>query len=101
MSVQKVMIVGAGLMGSGIAQVCAQAGIQANLYDFSQEALAKAMKNIEWSVGKFIEKGKLSEDKETILGRIEVIKDIHAASGVNLAVEAVFENIDVKQEIFR
>ena len=101
MSVQKVMIVGAGLMGSGIAQVCAQAGIQANLYDFAQEALAKAMKNIEWSVGKFIEKGKLSEDKETILGRIEVIKDIHAASGVDLAVEAVFENIDVKQEIFR
>ncbi|NNL74873.1 MAG: 3-hydroxybutyryl-CoA dehydrogenase, partial [Desulfobacterales bacterium] len=101
MSVQKVMIVGAGLMGSGIAQICAQAGIQANLYDFAQEALEKAMINIEWSVGKFIEKGKLSEDKETILGRIEVIKDIHAASGVDLAVEAVFENIDVKQEIFR
>ena len=101
MNVRKVMIVGAGLMGSGIAQVCAQAGIQVALYDSSAEALEKAMKTIEWSVGKFVRKGKLTEDKETVLGRIVVIKDIRAANVVDMAVEAVFENIDIKQEIFR
>jgi 3-hydroxybutyryl-CoA dehydrogenase len=101
MSVQKVMIVGAGLMGSGIAQACAQVGIQVNLYDTYQKATEKALENIEWSVDKFIEKGKLSENKETILGRIDIIKDIHSASGVDIAIEAVFENIDIKREIFR
>jgi 3-hydroxybutyryl-CoA dehydrogenase len=101
MNVRKVMIVGAGLMGSGIAQVCAQAGIQVALYDSSAEALEKAMKTIEWSVGKFVRKGKLTEDEETVLGRIVVTKDIRAANVVDMAVEAVFENIDIKQEIFR
>jgi 3-hydroxybutyryl-CoA dehydrogenase len=101
MSVRKAMIVGAGLMGSGIAQVCAQAGIQVNLYDSSDEALERAMKNIAWSVDKFVSKGKLTEDKETVLERIVVIRDIKAANAVDMAVEAVFENIDIKKEIFR
>lgn len=101
MSVQKVMIVGAGLMGSGIAQACAQEGIQVSLYDSSLEAIEKALKSIDWSIGKFIEKGKLSENKETILGRIDITKDIQSASGVDIAIEAVFENIDIKREIFR
>ena len=100
MSVQTVLIVGAGLMGSGIAQVCAQAGIRVHLYDASQKAIQKALKNIEWSVGRFVEKGKLSENKETILDRIVVTKDIESAIDVDLAVEAVFEKIDIKQEIF-
>ena len=55
MQIKKVIVVGSGLMGSGIAQVCAQAGIQVFLNDVSQAALNKAIKNIEWSVGKFIE----------------------------------------------
>ena len=101
MSVQKVMIVGAGLMGSGIAQACAQVGIRVSLYDSSQEAIEKALKNIDWSIGKFIEKGKLSENKETILGRIDITNDIQSASGVDIAIEAVYENIDIKREIFR
>ena len=63
MVVKKVLVVGSGLMGSGIAQVCVQAGIEVYLNDVSQEALTVAKKNIEWSVGKFIEKGKLTEDK--------------------------------------
>jgi 3-hydroxybutyryl-CoA dehydrogenase len=101
MSVRKAMIVGAGLMGSGIAQVCAQAGIQVTLYDSSEEALERAMKNIAWSVDKFVSKGKLTEEKETVLGRIVVIRDIKAANAVDMAVEAVFENIDIKKEIFQ
>ena len=100
MSIQSVMVVGSGLMGSGIAQVCAQAGIEVHLYDISKEVLDKALKTIDWSVGKFIEKGKLTEDKDIIMGRIEVVEDLKAGANVNLVIEAVFENLELKQEIF-
>jgi len=63
MSIDKVFVVGAGLMGSGIAQASAQSGIEVILNDVNQEAVDKGLKNIEWSVGKFIEKGKLFETK--------------------------------------
>ena len=56
MDIKKVFIVGSGLMGSGIAQVCAQRGLEVVLYDIDGEALKRALKGIEWSVGKFIEK---------------------------------------------
>jgi len=100
MDIRKVMVVGAGLMGSGIAQVCAQAGIDVFLNDAAAEALDKAIKNIEWSVGKFIEKGKLTEDKNTIIGRISPIKDLEKGKDVDLVIEAVFEQLELKQEIF-
>ena len=94
------MVVGSGLMGSGIAQVCAQAGIKVFLYDISKETLEKALKTIDWSVGKFIEKGKLTEEKDTIIKRIEVIEDLKAGASANLIIEAVFENLELKQKIF-
>jgi len=100
MEVKKVLVVGSGLMGSGIAQVCAQAGIEVWLNDASEDALDKAIKNIEWSVGKFIEKGKLTEDQETILGRITSIRDLEKGKGVELAIEAVFEKLELKQQVF-
>ena len=101
MTIKEVFIVGAGLMGSGIAQVCAQAGINVKLNDVNDEALAKGMKAISWSVDKFIEKGKLSEDHNTILNRIQTTKNISDAGQADLAIEAVFENLKVKQEIFQ
>ena len=58
MDIQKVMVVGSGLMGSGIAQVCAQAGLEVILNDVSDEALERAKKSIAWSVGKFVEREK-------------------------------------------
>jgi len=100
MEIKKVMVVGSGLMGSGIAQVCAQAAIDVFLNDASGEALTRAIKNIEWSVGKFIEKGKLSEEKETIVGRIAPIKDLENGTHVDLVIEAVFEQLELKQQIF-
>lgn len=100
MEVKKVLVVGSGLMGSGIAQVCAQAGIGVWLNDASEDALDKAIKNIEWSVGKFIEKGKLTEDQETILGRITSIRDLEKGKDVELAIEAVFEQLELKQQVF-
>jgi len=98
---QSVLVVGSGLMGAGIAQVCAQAGIQVFLTDVSQEILDRALKNITWSVGKFIEKGKVNESLETITGRIRTGTDFTAASNADLAIEAVFEKLDLKQQIFR
>jgi len=100
MEIQKVMIVGSGLMGSGIAQVCAQAGIDVVISDVSETALEKALKTISWSVDKFIGKGRLSEDRETILGRLSTSRDISAGADADLAIEAVFEKIELKREIF-
>ena len=101
MSIQNALVIGAGLMGSGIAQVCAQAGIQVALHDVSKDALDKALKGIDWSVGKFVEKGKLTEDRESIINRIEPIADLSATTKVDLAIEAVFENIELKRDIFQ
>ncbi len=100
MEIKKVFIVGAGLMGSGIAQVCAQSGITVILNDISQEVIEKGLKNIAWSVSKFIEKGKLMEDKEIILNRISIDDDFSTAADADLALEVVFENLELKREIF-
>lgn len=101
MDIRKVLIVGAGTMGSGIAQVCAQSRISVLLNDVSQDLIEKGLKSISWSVEKLIEKGKLSESKEVILGRIEMVLDYSKTPEVDLAVEAVFENLELKKEVFR
>ncbi|HIJ56950.1 MAG TPA: 3-hydroxyacyl-CoA dehydrogenase family protein [Deltaproteobacteria bacterium] len=101
MAINKVFIVGSGLMGSGIAQVCAQAGITVSLNDVSREALDRGLKNIAWSVAKFVEKGILSEDKDTILERILPVTDFSKAAEADMAIEVVFERKDLKQEIFK
>ncbi|MFZ3044574.1 MAG: 3-hydroxyacyl-CoA dehydrogenase family protein [Desulfatirhabdiaceae bacterium] len=101
MDIQNVMIVGSGLMGSGIAQVCAQAGISVILNDVSQPALNKALKNIEWSIGKLVEKGKLPEPKDVIMSRIVTSCGYESGRDVDLAIEAIYENLELKQEIFR
>jgi len=101
MDINKVMIVGSGLMGGGIAQVCAQAGITVVLTDVAQPALDKAIQTIGWSLGKLVEKGKLGETKETILSRITTSCDHETGRDADLAIEAVYENIELKQEIFK
>ena len=101
MEIKKVMIIGAGLMGSGIGQVCAQAGIEVFLNDASTDAMEKALENIGWSVGKFIEKGILTEDKDAILGRISTVRDLDIGTEVDMVIEAVFEDIDLKRTLFK
>ena len=100
MNVEKVFIVGSGLMGSGIAQVCAQSGFGVFLYDIDPEALKRAQKSIEWSVGKLVEKGALKEEKGIIMGRIKTVSDFSDGEASDLILEAVFENLDLKREIF-
>jgi len=101
MTIKCVFITGAGLMGSGIAQVCAQSGMDVILNDISQEAIEKGLKNIAWSVSKFVEKGKITEDKDTVLNRISTDDDFSKAADADLAMEVVFEKIELKQEIFK
>ena len=100
MDMEKVFIVGSGLMGSGIAQVCAQSGLGVFLYDVEPEALKRAQKSIEWSVGKLVEKGALKEEKGIIMGRIKTVSDFSDGEASDLIIEAVFENLDLKREIF-
>ena len=91
---------GGGTMGAGIAQVCAQSGLRVTLCEVSDAALAKAVKGISWSVGKLIEKGKLKGDLDEIMSRITPTVSIKDAAGADLVVEAVFENAEVKREVF-
>ncbi|UCD82148.1 MAG: 3-hydroxybutyryl-CoA dehydrogenase, partial [Desulfobacterales bacterium] len=59
MEIKKIFVAGAGLMGGGIAQVCAQAGYDVTMRDIGEDILNKSLKTIAWSVGKFVEKGKV------------------------------------------
>jgi 3-hydroxybutyryl-CoA dehydrogenase len=101
MEINKVLVVGSGLMGSGISQVCAQSGIDVVLNDVSDEALSKARKEIKWSVGKMVEKGKVGEDLQTIVGRIQFCSKLDQWEDIDLAIEAVFETLEVKLPIFK
>ncbi len=89
-------------MGSGIAQVSAQAGWDVVLRDITDEALSRGMDGIKASYDKFVSKGKLAEaDAEAALGRITTTTELEAVADADVVVEAVFEKIEVKQEIFR
>jgi 3-hydroxybutyryl-CoA dehydrogenase len=101
MEIKKVGVVGCGLMGSGIAQVCAQSGYQVVVSEANDELLNKGLVSINSFLTKSIEKGKISQqDKEAILGRIKGTTDMNDFSGCDLAIEAVTENMDLKKKIF-
>ncbi|MBU1277136.1 MAG: 3-hydroxyacyl-CoA dehydrogenase family protein [Proteobacteria bacterium] len=100
MNIKKVMVVGCGTMGAGIVQVCAQSGLQVVMTDLSQEMLDKALKSIAWSVGKLADKGKLTDDKDTVMARITASEDYAPGADADLVIEAVFESLDVKKEVF-
>jgi len=102
MDIQHVFCVGAGLMGSGIAQVVSTAGYRVTLRDIREEALERAMADIAWSLGKFVEKGQLTTaDREAALGRINATLTMDAAAEADFVIEAAFEDKALKQEIFR
>ncbi len=99
---KKLAVIGAGLMGSGIAQVSAQAGWDVVLRDVTDEALRRGTDGIRASYEKFVSKGKLAaEEAERALGRITTTTDLEAAADADVVVEAVFEKVEVKREIFR
>ncbi|CAL9544547.1 3-hydroxybutyryl-CoA dehydrogenase [Streptomyces sp. enrichment culture] len=98
----KLAVIGAGLMGSGIAQVSAQAGWDVVLRDVTDAALTRGTDGIKASYDKFVSKGKMTaEDAQAALARITTTTDLDAVADVDIVVEAVFEKLEVKHEIFR
>ena len=98
----RLAVVGAGLMGSGIAQVAAQAGWQVVLRDLDDTAVRRGVDGIRTSLEKFAAKGVIRpDDVEATLGRITPTTELEAAADADIVVEAVFERLDVKQEVFR
>jgi 3-hydroxybutyryl-CoA dehydrogenase len=89
-------------MGSGIAQVAAQAGWQVTLHDVDDASVRRGLAAVRASLEKFADRGGISAaDVEAALGRITPTTDLEAAADVDLAVEAVFERLEVKQDVFR
>ncbi|WP_243297646.1 3-hydroxybutyryl-CoA dehydrogenase [Bacillus litorisediminis] len=101
MKVQKVMVVGAGQMGSGIAQVFAQSGFQVILNDIKQEFVERGLGVITKNLARQVEKARISEaEKADILNRIKTSTSLEDAQDIDLVVEAAVENMEVKSKIF-
>jgi 3-hydroxybutyryl-CoA dehydrogenase len=87
-------------MGNGIAQVCAAAGYTVIMHDRAEEYIQRGLSTIESSIGKFVEKGKLTpEDRDALLGRLTTTTRLEDMAAVDLVIEAVFEDFDVKKEV--
>ena len=99
---KKLMVIGAGLMGSGIAQVAAQAGWDVTLRDLDDAATARGVDAVSKSLARFVTKGKITaEAADQAVARISTTTDLDAAAAADIVVEAVFESIDVKRDVFR
>jgi 3-hydroxybutyryl-CoA dehydrogenase len=103
MEIKKVCVLGAGLMGSGIAQVCAQAGYEVALRDIEQRFIDGGMNTIKKNIGRDVEKGKKTqEEADAILGRLKPTLDLkEAASDADLVVEVVIEVMEVKKKVYQ
>jgi 3-hydroxybutyryl-CoA dehydrogenase len=100
LAVEKVQVVGAGQMGSGIAQVAAQAGLAVHLTDVNEGALQKGVETIKKNLARSVEKERMYQDEmEETMERIEAGTEY--AADADLAIEAVVETIEVKSEVFR
>lgn len=101
MAIQKVGVLGAGLMGAGIAQIAAVAGYEVTLVEVSDELIQKGLGGIQKSLTKFAEKGTLSvEQKDAALGRLRGTTSYEALADADLIVEAIIENLAIKREVY-
>ncbi|HEX8764445.1 MAG TPA: 3-hydroxybutyryl-CoA dehydrogenase [Candidatus Acidoferrum sp.] len=101
MAIQKVGVVGCGLMGSGIAQVCAAAGFPTIVREVSAELVDKGVKGIEKSLNRLVEKGTITEaSKSEIRGRLKGTTSLDDLQGCDLIVEAIIEQLPAKRQLF-
>jgi len=101
MEIKKVGVVGCGLMGSGIAQVCAQAGYQVVVSEINEDLLQKGLNNIKRFLAKGVERGKVTqEEMDAALARIQGTVDIQDFKDCDLVIEAIIENMEAKKELF-
>ena len=100
---ERVGVIGAGTMGHGIAQVCAMAGMEATLYDLTDEAVAKGLAKIQTNLQKGVDRGKVDASlAQASLERLTGTTELPAvADGADLIVEAIPERLDLKQSLFR
>lgn len=101
MPIKKVLVIGAGTMGAGIAQLCAQQGMDAVLtdisVDLSEGALAKIVKGLDGRIAK----GKITEeDKNNVLSHMTAAGDLSPAKDADIVIESVIENLDIKKKVF-
>jgi len=102
MTIQKVMVIGAGQMGAGIAQVCAQAGFQVTLNDREEQYYERGLQTITKNLSRNVEKGRMTEvEKQAVLNNITKSLSIEDASDVDIVIEAAVENMEIKQSIFK
>jgi 3-hydroxybutyryl-CoA dehydrogenase len=103
MEIKRIAVIGAGQMGSGIAQVAAQSGFSVSLHDVAEEQVKKGLARIEGLLEKGVAKGKWTgEEKEAVLSRIQTTADLQeAVKDADLVIEAVVENMAVKTDLFR
>jgi len=102
MAIERIMVVGAGQMGGGIAQVAAQAGLQVVLNDLKPEFVQRGLGVMEKILTRNVEKEKITlEEKAAILARITPSTDLADAAGVDFVVEAAAENLAIKEQIFK
>jgi len=101
MEIKKVGVVGCGVMGSGIAQVCAQSGYQVVVSEINDELLNKGLASINSALSRSVDKGKLSQqDKDAVLSRIKGTTNTKDFYDCDLMIEAAIENIDLKKKMF-
>jgi 3-hydroxybutyryl-CoA dehydrogenase len=101
LKINKVMVVGAGQMGSGIAQVCAQGGYQVYFNDLKTEFVERGLGVIQKNLSRQVDKGLISEEeKQVVLKRITASTDLNDAAGMDLVIEAATENMEIKAKIF-
>ncbi len=97
----KIGVLGAGSMGSGIAQVAASFGHQVVLFDSNIAVVDKALDSMSKSLDKLVEKGKMSaEDKNALMGRIQRSDNMEDYAGCGLIIEAIIENLEIKKSVF-
>ncbi|MFC4321867.1 3-hydroxybutyryl-CoA dehydrogenase [Litchfieldia salsa] len=102
MTIEQVMVIGAGQMGAGIAQVCAVAGYSVFLHDTNQESLDRGYQRIEGNLKKQVDKGRLTlEQMEGALNKLIPTCRLDVAGEVDLVIEAIIENMVVKKELFK
>lgn len=100
--IRKVAVLGCGLMGSGIAEVCAKAGYETRVREVNDEFAQKGRSSIEKSLGRAVEKGKLEASaRDEILGRITMTTKLADLKDCDLIIEAVTENLEMKNDMFR
>ncbi|RNA67849.1 3-hydroxybutyryl-CoA dehydrogenase [Alteribacter keqinensis] len=102
MDIKRVMVVGAGQMGSGIAQVCAMNGYEVILHDLKEEFVQKGIEGIKKQLEKQVKKERISEaDMDRFLRQVHLSTDLNNASDVDLVIEAAVENMEVKKNVFK